>query len=203
MKTKRQFIEEIYFECKSTLTDGDIVAVEHEGTKLRFYLDEGNETLQVLNKGKEFRSIFHIEEGEAYDCAKAICEGYFGMEAGNVSDERFSVLEKGIKAWYDLTSKATDDVKKFFESHKDVVIDIDLGNDRYFLISLERKVMFKYIRMNDDGHIMVGISEPVYFDNQIYEYYDHEIDMENVFQDAVVLFDVMSEFYKNTREYND
>lgn len=200
MKTKRQFIESIYFSCKSILTDGDIVDVEHDGMKLRFYLDEGNETLQVLNKGKEFRSIFHIEECEAYACAKAICEGYLGTDAGDVSDERFTDLERGIKAWYDLTLKVADDVKKFFESHKDAVIDIDLGNDRYFLISLERKVMFKYIRMNDDGNIMVGISEPVYFDGQIYEYYDHEIDFENAFQDPIVLFDVMSEFYKNTRE---
>lgn len=201
MKTKKEFIDEIYFGCKSAIDDDSIQEVNNkEGENLfTFYLDEDNETLKIWIDG-EYRSIYEIDEETAYLYARDICNEYLYMDADEVSDDRTAMLEKGIEDWYDMTGKVIDSVKKYFNTHKTVpCVEINLPNNFYFLIVLERKVIFKYIRMDKEGKIVCGISEPVYHDDQIFDWYNHEIDFENVLQDAITLSDIMHEFYVNTR----
>ena len=201
MKTKKEFIEDVYFQCKPVMEDGVVEEVTNNENEIlfKFYLDEGNETLQVYHEGG-YKDLFNeLDENTAFEYAKSILTEYLGMEVEEFSDERVSYLEKGISSWYDTVERCTIDVESFFKKNKRIrTVEINLPNDLYFLIGLERKVIFKYIGVNKEGKLIAGVSEPVYHDDQIFDWYDHEIDFENVLQDAITLSDVMHEFYANT-----
>ena len=202
MKTKKEFINDIYFECKAAIDDDSTQEVSNEEGKtlFTFYLDEGNETIKVRIDGEYKDLLNELDEETAFRYAKDICENYLYMIPEDIFDERVDNLEKGISAWYELTGKVMDDVKAWFKDHPNDVVDIDLPNDMYFIIALERKVIFKYVTTGKDGKILVGVSEPVYHDDQIFDWYEHDIDFEYVLQDAITVSDLMHEFYENTRE---
>lgn len=202
MKTKKEFIEDVYFQCKSVMENGAVQKVTNNKRKIlfKFYLDEGNETLQVYHDGG-YKDLFNeLDENTAFEYAKSICVEYLGRDMEEFSDERVDNLEKGISAWYELTGKVMNDVNAWFKDHPNDVVDIDLPNSMYFIIALERKVIFKDVKLGKKGDILVGVSEPVYHDDQILDWYNHDIDFEYVLQDAITVSDLMHEFYENTRE---
>ena len=201
MKTKKEFIEDVYFQCKSVMENGAVQKVTNNKGKIlfKFYLDEGNETLQVYHEDG-YKNLFNeLDENTAFEYAKSIWVEYLGRDMEEFPDERVSALEKGISSWYETVERCTKDVESFFKKNKKIrTVEIDLPNDLYFLIGLERKVIFKYIGVNKEGKLIAGVSEPVYHDDQILDWYNYEIDFEYILQDAITLSDVMHEFYANT-----
>lgn len=200
MKTKKEFIKGVYFQCKPVMKNGVVEEVTNKGEILfKFYLDEENETLKVYHEDS-YKDLFNeLDESTAFEYAKSILTEYLGMDVEEFSDDRVSYLEKGISSWYNTVERCTKDVESFFKNNKKTrTVEINLPKSLYFLIGLERKVVFKYIGINKEGKLIAGISEPIYHDDQIFDWYEHEIDFEYVLQDAITVSDVMHEFYANT-----
>jgi hypothetical protein len=202
MKTKRQFINDIYFQCKAVLKDDSEQKIYtlDDNVALIFYLDEGNETIKVSIDGEYKDLLNELDEETAFRYAKMICEDYLGLPAENIMDERIADLEKGILAWYTMTATITHNVREWFKRHPNNIVKINLQNDIYFIMALEKRVMFRYIKAGEKDQIVVGVSECVYHDNQFCDWFDHEISFDYVLQDAITVSDLMHEFYENTKE---
>ena len=109
-------------------------------------------------------------------------------------------LEKGLSSWYTMIGQCEKDVKEYFKEHPYDIVNVNLPNDKYHIISLGRSVEIRYIKKKDEFHddIVVGVCEPIYVDEQFVTWYEHEIEFINVFQDAIILSDVMQCFYEET-----
>lgn len=198
MKTKKEFINEVVSRCIGTVKDSILQEITTEkGKTFYFYIDKANGLVEIRHKGK-YTDINTFSLRTAYNYAKDICEYYLGIDETDITDDRLNSLNKGISAWYNMTGDIIDNVKAWFKKNPDSVVEINIPNSMYFIIDLERKVVFKYIK-EDKGQILVGVSEPVYHDDQIFDWYDHEIDFDTVLQDAITVADIMTEFYNNTK----
>lgn len=138
MKTKREFINDIYFKCKATIDDDSTQEVtdENGNTMFTFYLDEGNETIKVCIDGEYKDLLNELDEETAFRYANDIRGGYHCLIADDTSDKRVDNLEKGISAWYELIGKtmdkAMDDMRAWVKDHPDDVVDIDLPKKYVF-----------------------------------------------------------------------
>lgn len=82
-RMKEEFIEQMYFDLKST-ADGDKEVCnlnENVGDYDGFYLDRGSETIYVWNAVKRnYTSIFDIDTDDAYEIAKRIWNGEYSQD---------------------------------------------------------------------------------------------------------------------------
>ena len=188
-KDKQELINQVYFTCKTCLEDLEEIKLPSGKS---FFLDEGNETLQVFSDGTcRFLSDMSIDE--QYEIAKKIKE-WFAEEhvEHNDTDTCRNKFEQRLGEWYQLTADCQNEVFSFLKKHGS--FDIDLPNDFYFIISLERKVVLQEACLVKNN-VMVKVSYPMEHDGQTYDWYDTMISWDDICQDPIILSDFMHEFY--------
>lgn len=201
MKTKKEFIENVYFQCKPILCDMKVETINTKRIQVNFYLDEGNETLQVKHNG-QYEDLFKMDVDTAFDYAKIIYCSFLGMEMEDVEDERLSNFKFGIGNWNKVVDICINDVKDYFTKNKENVhsIRINLYDNLYFCTLLEQKIEITHIEY-EDNELLLAIQVPIFLGGRIVDRYKTKIKFNHILQDISILTDVMNEFYRNTRHW--
>lgn len=201
MKAKKEFIEDVYFQCRAIMCDMEIGTTSTKGTQVKFYLDEGNETLQVEHNGR-YENLFKMDVDTAFEYAKIIYCSFLGMEMEDVEDERLSNFKFGIGNWNKVVDICINDVKDYFTKNKENVhsIRINLYDNLYFCTLLEQKIEITHIEY-EDNELLLAIQVPIFLGGRIVDRYKTKIKFNHILQDISTLTDVMNEFYRNTRHW--
>lgn len=201
MKAKKEFIEDVYFQCRAIMCDMEIGTINTKDTQVNFYLDEGNETLQIEHNGR-YEDVFKMDVDTAFEYAKIIYCSYLDMEMEDVEDERLSNFKFGIGHWNKVVDICINDMKDYFTKNKENLhsIRINLYDNLYLCTLLEQKIEITHIEY-EDNELLLAIQVPIFLGGRIVDRYKTKIKFNHILQDISILTDVMNEFYRNTRHW--
>ena len=201
MKTKKEFIEDVYFQCRAIMYDMKVEAISTNRMQVKFYLDEGNETLQVEHNG-QYKDLFKMDVDTAFDYAKIIYCSFLDMEMEDVEDERTSNFKFGVAMWNKVVNVCINDMKDYFTKNKENnhCIKINLYDNLYFCTLLEQKIEITHVEYKDN-ELLLAIQVPIFLGGRIVDRYKTKIKFNHILQDISILTDVINEFYRNTRHW--